>query len=184
MSFITYWQPIVVSAVLVFVTSAIVWTVLKWHNGDYRQTGDEEAVRGAMQGNAPGCYLLPYCRDRKDLQKPEVQQKYIDGPLAYITVIPNGMPTMGGKFVGSIIYYLLVGVLCAYVLSLSGSAQGSYLQVFRVTCTVAWIAYGVAYVQDSIWFGRPWGMTFKNLVDALLYGGVTGGTFGWLAGSA
>ena len=181
MSFITYWQPIVVSAVLVFITSAIVWMVLKWHNGDFRQASDEEALRGALKGHAPGWYLLPYNLGPPDLEKPEVRQKYIDGPLAHITVIPNGLPTMAGKLIGSFVYYLLVGVLCAYVLSLSTSAGGSYLQVFRVTCTVAWIAYGVAYIQDSIWFGRPWGVTFKNLVDALLYGGVTGGTFGWLA---
>lgn len=181
MSFIIYWQPILASAVLVFVTSAIVWMVLKWHNRDFRQTADEEAARQALRGNAPGWYLLPFCLDPADLKKPDIQQKYIDGPLAYITVLPNGLPKMGGQLVASFVFYLFVGALCAYVLSLSASVGGSYLDVFRITCTVAWIAHGVAYLQDSIWFGRPWSVTIKNLVDALLYGLVTGGAFGWLA---
>jgi hypothetical protein len=39
----------------------------------------------------------------------------------------------------------------------------------------------VAYIQDSVWFGRPVSITMKSLLDALLYGLLTGGTFGWLA---
>ena len=31
-----------------------------------------------------------------------------------------------------------------------------------------------------IWGGKSWGATWKMLFDALIYGLVTGGTFGWL----
>ena len=46
---------------------------------------------------------------------------------------------------------------------------------------VAFVAYGIAYIQDSIWFGRPWPITARYIFDALIYGLLTGGTFGWLA---
>jgi len=54
------------------------------------------------------------------------------------------------------------------------------LAVFRITGTVAWLAYGAATVPDAIWFGRPWSAIGKNLFDALMYGLLTAGFFGWL----
>ncbi|MCH9008347.1 hypothetical protein IIA29_10135 [candidate division KSB1 bacterium] len=52
--------------------------------------------------------------------------------------------------------------------------------MFRITGTVAWLAYGAATVPDAIWFGRPWSAIGKNLFDALMYGLLTAGVFGWL----
>ncbi len=52
--------------------------------------------------------------------------------------------------------------------------------MFRVTGTVAWLAYGTATVPDAIWFGRPWSGIAKGLLDALVFGLLTAGFFGWL----
>ena len=41
------WLPIVLSALLVFVVSAIIHMVLKYHNRDYKQLPNEVAVRAA-----------------------------------------------------------------------------------------------------------------------------------------
>jgi len=182
MGILELWMPILVSAVLVFVLSAMVWMVLPWHKSDFKAPGDEAGLRNALSGHVPGLYLLPYCTDPKDLAKPEVAQKYIDGPQAYIAVVPNGLPSMGPKLALSFVYYLLVGVLCAYFVTRTVVPGGDYLDVFRIAGTTAFIAYSIAYVQDSIWFGRPWSLTAKSLLDGLLYGLVTGGAFGWLAG--
>jgi hypothetical protein len=59
-------------------------------------------------------------------------------------------------------------------------AGTEYLHVFRVTGTVAFAGYGLALVQDSIWYGRRWGSTVKSLVDSLIYALLTAGSFGWL----
>jgi hypothetical protein len=61
MTLIDLWLPILVSAVLVFLASAIIWTVFKWHNSDYRQTDDEAGVRKTLSGSQPGFYVVPYC---------------------------------------------------------------------------------------------------------------------------
>ena len=181
MGIIDLWLPIVASAVIVFIASSLIHVVLKWHNSDYRKTGDEENVRSALSGSEPGFYLLPYCIDPAELQKEEVAQKYKDGPLAYITVVPNGLPQMGPALAKTFVYYLFVGALCAYVVSRTVAGGADYLEVFRVAGTVAWIAHGVAIIPDSIWYGKPWSVTGKYLVDALIYGLLTGGVFGWLA---
>ena len=108
------WLPILVSAVIVFIASALVWTVLPWHKTDFSKTGDEEGVRSALKGATPGYYMVPYCTDPAELKNEAMAQKYIDGPQAFITVVPNGLPNMGPKLVMSFIYNLLVGVICAY----------------------------------------------------------------------
>ena len=66
MTLIDLWLPILVSAVLVFLASAIIWTVFKWHNSDYRQTDDEAGVRKTLSGSQPGFYVVPYCMDQAD----------------------------------------------------------------------------------------------------------------------
>ena len=43
------WLPIIVSAVLVFVTSSIVHMVLRYHHRDYTKLPNEDAVRAAIQ---------------------------------------------------------------------------------------------------------------------------------------
>ena len=45
---------------------------------------------------------------------------------------------------------------------------------------MAFVAYGMAYVQESVWFGRPWSATIKTFLDALIYACLIGGAFGWL----
>jgi hypothetical protein len=179
MSIAELWMPILVSSVLVWILSAIIWMVFAWHQSDYARTRDEEAARAALKGMSPGLYSIPYCANQKDMAKAELQQKMQEGPIAFITILPNGM-AMGGKLLGSFVYNVFVGVLCAYLVSRTLTADAGYLQVFRVAGTVAFIAYGTAYIQESIWFGRPAGVTAKNLLDAVLYGLVTGGAFGWL----
>ena len=181
MSIAALWLPILVSAALVFIVSAIIWMVMPWHKTDFTRCEDEEAVRAALRGHDPGYYLLPYCIDQKELKKPEVEQKFKEGPLAYITVIPNGVPKMGSKLVLSFLYYIVVGIICAYFVSRTATPDMSYLATFRIAGTVAFVSYGLAYFQESIWFGRPWSLTAKSLLDALIYSLLTGGTFGWPA---
>ena len=181
MSIVALWLPILVSAVIVFVISAIIWMMMPWHKTDFRKTNDEEGVRAALKGHAPGYYLLPYVIDQQEFKKPEIQQLFKDGPLGYITIVPSGLPKMGPKLVMSFLYYVVVGVLCAYFVTRTSGPDASYLEVFRIAGTTAFAAYGIAYIQESIWFGRPWSVTAKNLLDALIYGLFTGGAFGWLA---
>ena len=180
MSIPDLWMPILVSAALVWILSAMVWMVFPWHKTDFSKTPDEEGLRAALKNAATGTYTVPHCADQKSMASPEVQQKFKEGPVAMVTVMPSGAPAMGGKLIACFLYYVFVGVLCAYMVSRTLSVDATYLQVFRIAGTVSFIAYGVAYIQDSIWFGRPPSLTAKSLLDALLYGLVTGGTFGWL----
>ena len=45
---------------------------------------------------------------------------------------------------------------------------------------MAFMAYGLSQLANGIWKGEPWGMVAKEVIDGLVYGCLTAGTFGWL----
>lgn len=180
MSIISLWQPILASAVLCFIAGSVIWMAMPWHKKDWSKPANEDGVRAAMSGLAPGQYNLPHCNDMSSFKLPDMQQKFKDGPVAFITVVPSGLPAMGGKLAVMFAYNLLVAVVCAYFVSRTAAPDADYLAIFRISGTVAFVSYGMAYVQESVWFGRPWSATIKTFWDALIYASLTGGVFGWL----
>jgi hypothetical protein len=180
MTILSLWLPILGSTVAVFIAGAVIWMAMPWHKKDWHRTDDEDAVRAALKSTRPGMYTVPNCPPDQ-FKDPVMQQKFIDGPQAFITVVPSGLPKMGGKLLMNFVFNLIVAILCAYIVSRTMAAGADYLPVFRVAGTVAFIAYGVAYIQESIWFGREWSVTAKSFLDALIYAVLTGGMFGWLA---
>lgn len=174
------WLPILLSAVAVFIASALIWAVVQWHNADWQKLPDEEAARRALQGVPPGDYILPHAASNKERQSPEWQQKFKEGPAAMMTVLPHGSMAMGKQFLQWIVYTLIISLLVGYVAAASLPAGTEYLKVFQVTGTTAWLGYGGAAAAGAIWFGHGWGRTVKDIVDALVYGLLTAGFFGWL----
>ena len=180
MTITALWMPILVTAVVIFIAGWLIWAVLPWHKGEWQKTEDEGAVRDALRSTKPGMYTLPNCADMKEFNEPEFQKKYLEGPQAFITVVPTGPHLMGGKLLLMFVYNLLVAVLCAYFVSRTMTPESDYLSVFRIAGTVTFVAYGMAYIQESIWFGRAWSATARTFLDAFIYAVLTGGVFGWL----
>jgi hypothetical protein len=176
------WLPIVVSAVLVFIASSIIHMVLKYHNKDYFKLPNEDAVRAAVRaGNPPpGQYVVPYCSDMKEMEKPEMQQKYIDGPVLVMNVLRLGVPRMGKYLIQWFIFILVVSFFIAYVAAHSLPPGAAYLRVFRVVGAVGFLAYAAGQLPAAIWMGKPWRVAWKEAFDGLVYGLVTAGAFGWL----
>ena len=89
-SLFSLWLPILLSAVAVWIISFIVWVVLPHHKSDYKKVANEDAARDALKGLKPGLYNVPHVTARSDLQKPEVQKLFNDGPNGFLTILPNG----------------------------------------------------------------------------------------------
>lgn len=174
------WLPILLSAIAVFIASALIWTVVQWHNGDWRKLPDEESARRALRGVPPGEYTIPHAADGKARQSPEWQEKYKEGPAVMMSVLPHGSMAMGKQFSQWILYCMVISLMVGYVAATTLPAGTEYLKVFQVTGTTGWLAYAGAAVAGSIWFGHGWGRTVKDLLDGLVYGLLTAGIFGWL----
>jgi hypothetical protein len=175
------WLAIVLSAVVVFVLSAIFWTISPHHKKDFQKLPGEDALLNALgsQNVVPGQYWVPHA-EPQDMKDPAVVEKYEKGPVGIFTVMKSGVPSMGKNLVMAFIYYLAVGVFVAYVTSRHLDPGDPYIAVHRLAAVTAFLAYGMGVVQDAIWFGRPWSFSLKILVDAFIYGLFTGGVFGWL----
>lgn len=176
------WAPILVSAVLVFFASWLLHMLLTYHRRDVRQLPDEPGTVEALRrgGLEPGLYVFPYCAKPKEMGSPEMQEKYKKGPIGLLTVLPSGPPNMGkhlGLWFG---FCLLVGIFVAYLAGRFLPAGTEYLEVFRFTGTLAFMAYAMGEITDSIWKGQPWGNTLRAIVDGLVYSLLTAGSFGWL----
>lgn len=175
------WLPIVLSAVFVFIVSSIIHMALPYHKSDYRKLSDEDKVMDALRsaGVTPGpVYFFPH-HEMKDMKTPEVQEKFKRGPLGMLYIKPSGLPNMG-KFLGAwFVYCLVVSLFTAYLTGRTRGAGAEFWEVFRVAGTTAFLAYGMAQAQQSIWGGQPWKVTLKHIFDSLLYALATAATFGW-----
>ncbi len=175
------WIPIVVSAVIVFIASSIMHTVLKYHQSDINRLPDEENLTAALRaaGLKQGLYMFPFC-DPKNMKSPESQEKYKQGPIGMMTIFPPGMPAMPKFLAQWFAYCLVISLFTAYVAGHTVASGAQYLAVFRVAGTVAFMAYGLGHLSNGIWKGQPWSATIKEVIDGLIYGLLTAGTFGWL----
>jgi len=176
------WLPILLSAIFVFIVSSIIHMALPYHKSDYRFLPDEAKILDAMRasGVTPGAaYMFPG-HTMKDMNTPEVQEKFKRGPVGLLYVRPSGIPKMGAFLLKWFVYCGVISIFAAYMASRSRPAGTEYLEVFRIAGTAAFLGYGAAQAQQSIWGGQPWRVTTKHIFDSLIYGGVTGGAFGWL----
>ena len=174
--------PTLVSAVAVFIVSSLIHMVLKWHASDYKGLAKEDAAAEGLRASnpAPGIYRVPHCADMKEMSSPAMQAKYKDGPVAMVVVMPNGAPAMGkllGLWFG---YGFVVSLFCAYLASRTLGAAAADLRIFRLVGTIAFMAYALPNLVDSIWKGFPWSVSLKHFFDGALYAAATGAAFCWL----
>jgi hypothetical protein len=176
------WMPIVVSAVFVFLLSFVLHMILPLHKGDMKKLPAEDAVMDALRpfNIPPGDYMMPLPGSAKDMSSPEHKAKLARGPVAMFTVYSQAQLNMGTSLMQWFAYSLLVGVCAAYVASRACAPGSPYLSVFRFAGVTTFLAYSGALLQNSIWYKRNWGATWRSVFDGLLYALVTAGTFGWL----
>ena len=175
------WLPILLSAVIVFVASSIMHMVLLYHRNDYGQLPDEDKILATLRSAAlkRGLYVFPYCT-HKDMKSPALIEKQKQGPVGFLTIVPSGPPAMPKFLIQWFVYCLLIGFFVAYLAAHTVALGAHYLAVFRVVGTAAFLAYGLGHLSNGIWKGQMWGTTIKEVIDGLVYGLLTAGTFGWL----
>ena len=183
-SLTSLWLPIVLSAVLVFVVSAILHMVLPFHHGDIRRlpgTKEDDVLEALRRaGVPPGDYGVPHPGSSAGMREPAFVAKMTQGPVAFMTIAPGGPPTMAPNLAMWFVYCIVVGVLSGYVGTLAAPAGTPYMAVFRVVSTAAFMGHALALAQHSIWYRRNWATTALSMFDGLIYGLLTGGVFGWL----
>jgi len=140
-SLFALWLPILLSAVAIFIASSIIHMVLKYHHNDFRGLPEEKGVMDALRpfNIPPGSYHFPRAESMKEYGTPEYAAKCETGPLGFLTVLPNGQPSMGPQFLQWFLYSIVVGIFAAYIGRMTLAPGTEYLVVAPVTGTVAFL---------------------------------------------
>jgi hypothetical protein len=175
------WMPILLSAVICFVASSIIWMASPLHKHDYKNPGDKEGPLLEFlrsRSFAPGVYYVPWCQGKPS--DAAMADKLKRGPWAMLTVMPSS-PNMGKMLTLWFVHLVIVGVFVAYIASHAGLLRDAeYLAVFRITGTAALLAYAGYALPMCIWHGMPWSQLPGRILDGVIYALLTAGTFGWL----
>ena len=164
--------PIALSAVFVFLASSIIHMATPWHKHDLDLVPNEDGVMNALRpfNIPPGDYGMPKASSRKDMQSPEFLAKFKAGPVAFMTVRPSGEMSMSRSLILWFLYALVVSMVAGYIAGVAFGPGTEYLRVFQVAGCVAFTGYALGQAHESIWWGRKWSRTFRNMLDGLLYG--------------
>jgi len=156
--------------------------LLGYHAGSYHKIPNEDQFLADLKALdlSAGEYMYPYACDGKSMNSEEFKDKMQNGPSGMLTAYPKGGYSMGKNLAWWFVYSLIVASFAAYIAVIALPSDAAYLKVMQVVGAVAFSGYGLALIQQSVWYNRPWTTTFKFLFDALVYGLVTGGVFGWL----
>jgi hypothetical protein len=174
--------PILLSAVLVFVASSIIHMVLQLHRNDIRRVPKEDELLEALRrlDIPPGDYAAPHAGSPDAMKDPAFLEKMQKGPLVMMSLSPGQAMSLARPLTQWFLYCVVVCIFAGYLTSRALGPGAPYLEVFRFAGTTAFMGFSLAVAQHSIWYRRSWVTTFKVMFDGLIYGLLTGGTFGWL----
>ena len=181
-SLASLWLPIVLSAVIVFLAGAVIHMAPLWHKSDYPRMPREEDAMNALRPLAipPGDYFIPRASGMQDMRTAEFKEKMARGPVAVLTVMPNGMIPMNLRLAQWFVFLIVVSLFAAYIAGRTLPVGTPYPRVFQIVSATAFIGYSLALCELSIWYRRSWSLALKSALDGLIYGLLTGGVFGWL----
>ncbi len=175
------WLPILVSAVVVFMVSGLVWMVLPHHKKDVKSVPDEKALFSGLEklDLAPGTYMWPGCQPGQDMKSKEFRARCDAGPWGSMNIL-SGKPNFGSNLILVFLVYLVVSIFIGYITSLARPAGAAFLPVFRVAGATAVLGYCAGSIPNAIFFGKPGRFVLTDLLDGVVYGLLTAVVFALL----
>jgi len=176
------WLPILLSGMVVFAVSAMIWMVMPHHKQDFAAADDEDALMDAVRSTVPGpgMYTFPRAPDG-EMSGEAYRERLAAGPVGILRVRdPETVIDMRPAMAKSVLLHLVIAVFVAWLASSTLEVGASHASVFQVAGTAAFMAHGFIGFQESIWFGLPGRVAFKHALDGLVYALLTAGIFGWL----
>lgn len=174
------WLPILVSAALAWIASAIMWMVLPHHRKDQIGLPNEQAFVDFVrsQGIPPGNYAFPHFADHKECRSPEAQQKWKEGPAGVLTIMGNF--NMGRNLLLTFLVFVVAGVFIAYIGASALPRGASFGKVMQVLGTAGVCTYCFSFIPHMIWFNAYTRAIVACVFDGIVYGLITGAVFAWL----
>ncbi len=178
---LSLWLPILVSAVVVWIASAIIWMAMPHHKRDRINLPDQEAMIQFVRSHniPPGNYVFPYCGDAAQRNSPAMKEAIERGPIGTLSLWPTPMK-MGPKMLATFLVYLAVSIFLAYLASITIEPHANHMRVFRIVGTGGILAYCFAFIPNAVWFGGYLRTIVACIIDGIFYGLITAAIFAWL----
>ena len=178
---IDLWMPIVVSAVVVFFVSYLVWMVLPHHKADVKTLPNQAGFDGMLteMNLAPGTYMWPCTDDPKDMKTDAFKDRFNKGPWGSMIVLGK-KPNFGANLASVFIFYIVVGIFVGYLAYTALPYGSEFMRVFRFTGVAAVMAYCLGAIPGAVFFGKPVRFMATEFLDGVVYGLLTGVVFGLL----
>ena len=170
--------PVMLSAAFVWLASAASWMALPHHIGEYRGVKDEADLADALrrQSLPRGQYILPHLDRWEDAATPGGRERFVNGPVAFLTILPNRVPSIRRHLLLTLAHYVLVAAGIAWAAQTFIPLGAAYAQVFPPVAIMALLAHGSALIPEAIWYGKPWGNVLRGLLDAAVFALLTAGS--------
>ncbi|MEZ6318591.1 MAG: hypothetical protein R3B49_07545 [Phycisphaerales bacterium] len=175
------WLPIVLSAVIAFVASFVMWMVLPIHKPDIKALPDEGKFNGAIAplGLKPGLYMFPNCQGGENMKSEGFQERWRAGPWGTINVLGTA-PNFIRNLAINLIEMLAISFVVAYLSTMALHRGDEYMHVFRFIGASAIGCYVLGHYAGGAFMGTPLRFQITNTIDGVIYALLTAGTFAWL----
>ena len=169
----------IVGGVVLFIWSALVWTVVPLHKPSLHNIPNEEAVIGALKANMgeKGLYVFPAMPDMGAGQTSAdaYTQKMKQGPVGVIVFDPQGMDSMmPGQFIVGFLLDLVAALLAAWLLSRSTALASPYVSRVMFCGVLGIFASFISFLPGWNWMGYPMDYTTAMVADTILGWLITG----------
>lgn len=206
MDFLTHlWLPILLSAVGVWIASAIAWMAIGHHKKDRDPIpgGREQEFMDTItrMNIPPGNYGFPdFCQhDNLPAKERRAAQKALYDKRPMGTLRVWGEMNMGVNMLATFFFYLVTSTVIAYLAWAAlphGEAPAAaapapnaaaalghsptFWKVFQVVGTAGILAYCFASFPGDIWFQKKRRAMAMDWLDGITFGLITAAIFAWL----
>lgn len=173
------WLPILLSAALTWIASAIMWMAMPHHKKDHVALPNEQAFMDFVKAQdiKPGNYGFPNFGSGQ-CNTPEGKQKWKEGPLGLLSVWGN--VSMGRNMFLTFMVFLVASALIGYLGSMTLARGADFTKVMQVLGLAGVLTYSFSHIPGAIWFGAYPRTIVANIFDGIVYGLITGAIFAWL----
>ncbi|MGJ8636431.1 MAG: hypothetical protein ACSHX5_06270 [Phycisphaerales bacterium] len=174
-------MPILVSGVLVFVASSIIWMALPIHKPDIKFIPNEEAFDAAIKplDLKPGFYMYPNCATSKEMQSDAFKSRWKAGPWGTINVMSSA-PNFPMNLLKCFISYIVIAAMCGYLAGIGLAPGAEYMDVFRVVGTAGILGFCMGSFAGDFFLGKPNRFIITSFIDGVVFALITAGVFAWL----
>lgn len=180
--FLDLWLPILLSAVFVFIASAIAWMAIpQWHQPDVKVLPDEKAFVDDLKKHAlaPGRYMWPNCGSTEEWKSDEFKARIQSGPWGTI-VIPRAAPVFPRNLLVTFALFLGVSTIVGFLASRAFDGSEAYFEIFTFCGLASALTYCSMGLPNAVFMMDPLRGMLTCFVDGVVFALLTAGTFAGL----